>query len=126
MAYRRGRERRRYARGDAGEHARRKLPDDLLLVFPDVLVNVGVLHDGSLAGHPARVELPEVDRRGDDDRPAGDGRDGARQLRAARTRLRADGDAQADRAPDDDEAAQERHAPADEVDDVRKHVMPPP
>jgi hypothetical protein len=38
---------------------------------------------GPLGREPGRVEHPEVDRRGDDDGAARDGRDGARDLRAA-------------------------------------------
>ena len=55
----------------------------------------------------------------DDDAAARDGRDGACDLRAAL--LLADGEAQRHRAPDDEEAAQERHASRDEIDDVCQH-----
>ena len=76
-----------------------------------------------LRREPGRVEHPEVDGRGDDDRAACDGRDGARDLRPAL--LLADGEAEGDGAPDDEEAAQERHAAGYEADDLLKHVCAP-
>ena len=69
-----------------------------------------------LSGEPRRVELPEVDGGGDDDRPARDGRDRACDLGSAL--LLPDGESERDRAPDDQEAAEERDAAGDESDDV--------
>jgi len=69
-----------------------------------------------LGGEPGRVELAEVDGGGDDDRPASDGRDRAGDLGASL--LLSDGEPERDRAPDDQEAAEERDAAGDESDDV--------
>lgn len=105
------------AEGHADERPEAELADDLLLVLSDVLL------DGDLKGHsnllvrePGSVQLSEVDGCGDDDRAAGDGGNRARDLAAAL--LLADCEAEADRAPDDEEAAQERHAARNEADDV--------
>src|SRR5699024_5065498 len=69
------------------------------------------------------VELPEVDGGGDDDRPAGDGRDRARDLRAAL--LFSDRQSERDGAPDDQEPSEEGHAARYEPDYVREHFVSP-
>ena len=106
----------------ACERAQAHLPDDLLLVLADVLLHrYPERHPRRpLCRQPGRVQLPEVDRRGDDDRAAGDGGYGGRDLRAAL--LLPDGQAERDRAPDDQEAAEEGHAARHELDDVCEHA----
>ena len=102
----------------ARERAQAHLPDDLLLVLADVLLHrYPERHSRRpLCRQPGRVQLPEVDRCGDDDRAAGDGGYGGRDLRAAL--LLPDGQAERDRSPHDQEAAEERDAAGDESDDV--------
>ena len=71
---------------------------------------------GSLSRKPGRVELPEVNRRSYDDRPACDGRDRACDLGSSL--LFPDGETERHRAPDDQKAAQERDAAGNEPDYV--------
>lgn len=106
----------------ACERAQAHLPDDLLLVLADVLLDrYPERHPRRpLCRQPGRVQLPEVDRRGDDDRAAGDGGYGGRDLRAAL--LLPDGQAERDRSPHDQEAAEEGHAARHELDDVCEHA----
>ena len=126
VAYRRHEDRRPEAARHARERAERELPDDLLLVLADVLLNGNLKRHGlapPLGGQPGRVEHPEVDRCGDDDRAASDGGYGGGNLRASL--LLPYGEAERDRAPDDQKAAEEGHAARYEADDVCEHVGVP-
>ena len=99
----------REAEGHARERAQAHLADDLLLVLADVLLNRYLQrHADHLRWEPGCVEHAEVDGGRDDDRTARDGRDGARDLGASL--LLADGEAERDRAPHDEEPAEERNA----------------
>ena len=74
----------------------------------------------SLGGEPGRVEHPEVDRCGDDDRAARDGR--YRRSDLAASLLLPDGESERHRAPDDQKAAEEGDAARDKADDVCEHL----
>ena len=95
------------------------LPTTFSVYSPMSLWTATLSIGSPLRGKPARVEHAEVDGGGDDDRAAGDGRYRARYGCAAL--LLADGEAERDGAPYDEEAPQEGHASRDQVDDVRQH-----